>query len=144
MRYDSRILCVMVCLVVSAIAAGRVHAQAPARDQQMMYDAQMLNELGKYAEAAAKYEEMIAAFPQAPALPEAWFRAGYAHYLAANYDAATAAFKKVIDDPKLAPELAVVKELSMRLRPQVLVAKASKLEANDPVRRVWLEDSSSR
>ena len=141
MRYDSRILRVIVCLVVSAVAAGRAHAQAPTRDQQMMEEAQALNDQGKYAEAAAKYEEMSAAFPKAPGVPEALFRAGYAHYLAANYDAATVAFKKVIDLPRLAPELAAVKEVSMRLIPQVQFAKASKLEANDPARRVGLEDT---
>ncbi|HSI11223.1 MAG TPA: tetratricopeptide repeat protein, partial [Chthoniobacter sp.] len=144
MPFDSRFPSAIVCLAMSSLAAGQAMAQAPAaatRDQQMMLDAQALSEAGKYAEAAAKYEELIKAFPQVPSIPEAYFRAGYAYYLGGNYDEALRSFKKIADNPNLAPEFATIKELSLSMSPQVLVAKAAKMDVNDKARTVVLEDA---
>lgn len=141
MPFDRRYPTAIVCLAVSALAADHALAQAPQRDQQLMLEGEALNGQGKYAEAAAKYEELIKAFPQVPSIPEATFRAGYNHYLAGNYDAATPHFKKIIDNPNLAPEFATIKELALSMAPQVLVAKAAKLEPGDPARNVALEDA---
>jgi TolA-binding protein len=144
MSFDRRFPSAIVCLAASALAAGPAAAQAPAPatlDVKMMQDAEVLSSQGKHAEAAAMYEEMVKKFPQVPSVPEANFRAGYAHYLAGNYDAALASFKKVIDNRNLPPELATLNELSLSMTPQVLAAKAAKLPPNDPARKVALEDA---
>ena len=86
---------------------------------------------GKHAEAAAAFEELVKKFPASALVPDANFRAGYAHYNGGNYDAAVEAFKKVLDDKKAPPELT---ELALSLTPQVLAAKAGKLPASDPNR----------
>ncbi len=142
MPFDRRFPTAIVCLASSILACGPAAAQAPATlDQQLMQQGEALSAEGKFAEAAAKYEELIVKFPQMPSVPEAHFRAGYAHYLAGNYDPALAAFKKVIDNPNLPPELATIKELALSMTPQVLATKAGKLQLNDPARKVALEDS---
>lgn len=105
----------------------------------MMQQAEALAAQGQHAEAAAIYEDLVKKFPQVPSVPEANFRAGYAHYLAGNYDAALASFKKVIDNRNLPAEQATLSELSLSMTPQVLAAKASKLPPEDPQRKAALE-----
>ena len=125
----------IVCLAGSLLARAPLAAQAPAAatlDAQLMQKAEQLSNEGKHAEAAAAYEELITKFPQVPTVPEANFRAGYAHYLAGEYDPAVAAFKRVLDNKTLPPELAQLAELSLSMTPQVLVAKAGKLAPDDP------------
>jgi TolA-binding protein len=144
MPFDRRFPSAIVCLAASALASGPAYAQAPAPatlDVKMMQDAEALASQGKHAEAAAVYEDLVKKFPQVPSVPEANFRAGYAHYLAGNYDAALASFKKVIDNRNLPPELATLNELSLSMTPQVLAAKAAKLPPGDPARKVALEDA---
>ncbi len=123
---------------------GSAAAQAPAAvtiDVQMMQQAEALASQGKYAEAAAMYEDLVKKYPQVPSAPEANFRAGYSHYLAGNYDGALAGFKKVIDNKNLPAELASLLELSLSMAPQVLVAKAAKLPPGDPARKTTLEEA---
>jgi len=144
MFFDRRFPSAIVCLATSVLATGPAAAQAPAPatlDVKMMQDAEALSSQGKHAEAAATYEDMVKRFPQVPSVPEANFRAGYAHYLAGNLDAALAAFKKVTDSRTLPPELATLLELSLSMTPQVLAAKAAKLPPTDPGRKAALEDA---
>ncbi len=143
MPFDRRFPSAIVCLAASALATTTSHAQAPAAtlDAQMMQQAEALASQGKHAEAAAVYEDLVKKFPQVPSVPEAHFRAGYAHYIAGNFDAALAAFKKVIDNRNLPPELATLNELSLSMTPQVLAAKASKLPPDAPERKTALEDA---
>lgn len=143
MHLDRRIpVAAIVCLASSIFASGPASAQAPATlDQQLMQQGEQLSSEGKFAEAAAKYEELITKFPQMPSVPEAHFRAGYAHYLAGNHDAALAAFKKVIDNRTLPPELAQLNELALSMTPQVLASKAAKLKLDDPARKTALEEA---
>ncbi len=144
MLFDRRSTSAIVCLAFSALASGPVAAQAPAAatlDQQLMMQGEALTAQGKYEEAAAKYDEMTVKFPQMPNVPEAHFRAGYAHYMGGNYEAALASFKKVIDNKNLSPDLAPLLELSLSMSPQVLVAKAAKLPPADAARNATLEDA---
>jgi TolA-binding protein len=136
----------IVCLAGSMLAGGPAAAQAPAPapaslDVQLMQKAEQLSNEGKHSEAAAAYEELVTKFPQVPSVPEANFRAGYAHYIAGEYDAAIAAFKRVLDNKNLPPELAQLAELSLSMTPQVLAAKAGKLQPNDPGRNAALEEA---
>ena len=132
----------LVCSAGALWAGAAVQAQAPAaaadRDAQMLQKGEQLSNEGKHAEAAANYEALVKQFPTSGLVPEANFRAGYAYYNAGNYDAAVAAFKKVLDDKKAAPEFL---ELALSLTPQVLAAKAGKLPANDPNRKTALEEA---
>ena len=132
----------LVCSAGALWAGAAVQAQAPAaaadRDAQMLQKGEQLSNEGKHAEAAANYEALVKQFPTSGLVPEANFRAGYAYYNAGNYDAAVAAFKKVLDDKKAAPEFI---ELALSLTPQVLAAKAGKLPANDPNRKTALEEA---
>ncbi len=131
----------LVCSAGAMLAGASAQAQAPAAatlDAQMMQKGEQLSGEGKHAEAAANYEALVKQFPASALVPEANFRAGYAHYNGGNYDAAVAAFKKVLDDKKAAPELA---ELALSLTPQVLATKAGKLAANDANRNAALEEA---
>ena len=143
MFFDRRILSAIVCLAGSALPAGPAFSQAPPAtlDQQMMANAEQLAAQGKHAEAAAAYEDMVKKYPQVPSVPEANFRAGYAHYIAGAFDPALAAFKRVIDNRNLPPEQATLLELSLSMTPQVLAAKASKLPPEDKARNAALEDA---
>ena len=131
----------LVCSAGAMLAGASLHAQAPAAatlDAQMVERGEKLAGEGKHAEAAAAFEELVKKFPASPLVPDANFRAGYAHYNGGNYDAAVAAFKKVLDDKKSPPELT---ELALSLTPQVLAAKAGKLPAKDPNRTKALEEA---
>ena len=146
MPFASRFLsAAIVCLAGFLLASGPVAAQAPPApatlDIQLMQKADQLSNEGKYSEAAAAYEQLVTKYPQVASVPEANFRGGYAHYLAGEYDEAIAAFKRVLDNKNLPPELAQLAELSLSMTPQVLAAKAAKLPANDPARKVALGDA---
>ncbi len=137
-----------VALVCSAAALGTGSsgfAQAPAApaapatlDAQALQKGEQLSGEGKHAEAAATYDDLVKKYPTSPLVPEANFRAGYAHYNAGNYDLAVAAFKNVLDGRGVPPELA---ELALSLTPQVLAAKAGRLPAADPTRNQALEEA---
>lgn len=103
----------------------------------MLQKGEQLSSEGKHAQAAAAYEDLVKSIPSSPLIPEANFRAGYAHYNAGNFDAALASFKKVLDD-KRSQDLV---ELALSLTPQVLAAKAAKLDLKDPNRNKALEDA---
>lgn len=135
----------IVCLASSILGTGQVMAQAPAapvtRDQQMMDEALQLASQGKYADAAAKYEEMVKLFPQVPRVPEANFYAGQNFYRAGNYDQAIADFKKVIDAKNLPAEYAQLPELALSLTAQALYGKAGKMGPEDQRRKTTLEEA---
>ncbi len=132
----------LVCAAGALPGGAPAQAQVPAApaglDEQMLKKGEQLSNEGKHGEAAAAYEDLVKKYAASPFVPEANFRAGYAHYNWGNYDAAVASFKKVLDDKKAAPELA---ELALSLTPQVLAAKAGKLPANDPNRVKALEEA---
>ena len=142
MLSDRRLLlAALVCAVGVLCAGASAQAQAPAPsqlplDEQAKLKGDQLVSEGKYAEAAASYEEIVTKYPTSQLVPEANLRAGSAHYSAGNYDKAAAIFKKVLDDKKAAPELA---QLAASLLPQVSSAKAAKLK--DPERKLALEEA---
>ena len=133
----------LVCFVGSAIAGGQAFAQAPAPaaatlDAQLMQKADQLSNEGKFADAAAAYEELVKKYPTSGFYPEANFRAGYSFYLSGNYDDAVSSFKNVLAIKNAPPELA---EQALSMLPQVLAAKAGKLPPQDPARKVALGDA---
>ncbi|HYR57856.1 MAG TPA: tetratricopeptide repeat protein, partial [Chthoniobacteraceae bacterium] len=136
---------VFVHLLGASLPLAR--AQAPAAGQPLPLDFQAL-ERGKdainqqkYDDAIKAFEELLKAYPQSPAVPEATFRLGYAYYLAGDYDKSVENFQKVPTAKGAAAELI---ELSMSLTPQVLAAKASKLDPKDPQREKSLTDAISQ
>jgi TolA-binding protein len=132
----------LICIVGSAVAGGPVLAQAPAQaptlDEQLFQQGEQLSKEGKYVEAAAAYEELVTKYPTSGRFAEASFGAGYAHYLAGEYNDAVNSFKALLTGKNTPPELA---ELALSMIPQVLAAKASKLVAEDPARKAALEDA---
>lgn len=138
----------LVCVAGFAISGGQLLAQAPAPgappgqpatlDAQAMQKGEQLSNEGKYADAAASYEEVVKKYPASPFVPEANFKAGYAHYLAGDYDDAVASFKNVMNGKNVQPELS---ELAMSMTPQVMATKASKLPQQDPAKKVALGDA---
>ena len=137
-------LAAIVCFAAATVAVSPAHAQAPAPGQPLPLDFQAL-ERGKdalnqqkYAEAAKAFEELIKSYPQSPAVPEALFRLGYAYYLGGDYDKSVGNFQKVPAAKGAAAELV---ELATSLTPQVLAAKASKIDAKDPLRNKTLNEA---
>jgi TolA-binding protein len=132
----------LICIVGSAVAGGPAFAQAPAQaptlDEQLMKQGEQLSSEGRYVESAAAYEELVRKYPTSGLFPEANFRAGYAHYLAGEYNDAVNSFKTLLAGKNTPPDLA---ELALSMIPQVLAAKASKLVPEDPARKAALEDA---
>jgi TolA-binding protein len=131
----------IVCFA-TALAILPARAQAPA--QPLPLDLQAL-ERGKaaidaqnYPEAIKALEELLKAYAQSPAVPEALFRLGYAYYLSGDYDRSVQNFLKV---PAAKGAPAEIVELASSLAPQVLAAKAAKIDAKDPLRDKTLNDA---
>ena len=139
------ILCTaLACAIIAPEFAPPVRAQAPAPGQPAPLDVQAL-ERGKeainqqkYDDAIKAFEELLKLYPQQPTVPEAIFRLGYAFYLKGDYDKSVENFQKV-PTAKGAPQELI--ELAMSLTPQVLAAKASKLDPKDPQREKSLIDA---
>lgn len=134
----------IVCFAGATVAVSPAHAQAPAPGQPLPLDFQTL-ERGKeainqqkYEDAVKAFEELLKAYPQSPAVPEALFRLGYAYYLGGDYDKSVANFQKV---PAAKGAPAEIVELATSLMPQVLATKASKLDPKDPLRDKTLKDA---
>jgi TolA-binding protein len=152
MPFDRRFLRIAtVCLASAFLETGRLVAQAPAPgapgaqpvtlDVQLMIDAEQLLNAGQYADAAAKYEELVDKYPQVPSVPEANFGAGRAHFLAGEYNEAVKAFQRLIETKNLPKEKTYLLELAQSMAPQVLVMKASKLPPEDQTRKTTLEQA---
>lgn len=107
----------------------------------MMAEAQALSDKGDFAASAAKYEEMVVKFPQVPAVPQANFLAGQAHFRAGNYDGALADFKKVIEAKNLPADFAPLVEVASSLVPQALSAKAAKMAPEDQRKKTTQEEA---
>lgn len=134
----------IVCFAGASVAVSPASAQAPAPGQPLPLDFQAL-ERGKeainqqkYDDAVKAFEELLKAYPQSPAVPEALFRLGYAYYLGGDYDKSVANFQKV---PAAKGAPAEIVELATSLTPQVLATKASKIDPKDPLRDKTLKDA---
>ena len=132
----------IVCFAGATVATPIVQAQAPA--QPLTLDLQAL-ERGKeafnqqkYPDAIKAFEELIKVYPQSPAVPEAIFQLGYAYYLSGDHDESVKNFQKLPTTKGVPAELV---ELGMSLIPQVLAAKAVKIDAKDPLRDKTLNDA---
>lgn len=136
-------LAALVCLV--APPAARAQAPAPGqvtRDIQMFENGLALANEGKFAEAIQSFQEIITRFPTSPAVPSAHFRIGYTYYLAGDYDKAVEAFEKM-PTVRPAPDAATL-EISAGMIPQILVAKASKMEPGNKAREVAFADAATK
>lgn len=91
----------------------------------------------KYDDAIKIFEDLIKMYPQSPAIPQAYFRIGYANFLKGEYDLAVTNFRKVPEARGAAPE---VIELATSLIPQALSTKASK-QPEGPTRTAGFEDA---
>jgi TolA-binding protein len=122
-------------------------AQAPApgqvtRDAQMFENGLALAGEGKFAEAIQSFQEIITRFPTSPLVPVANFRVGYTYYLAGDYDKAVEAFEK-LPTVRPAPDAATL-EIAAGMIPQIVVAKASKLEAGEKAREAAFADAVTK
>jgi len=140
MPLDRRLkIAALVCsasLLWTTLPAG---AQAPAPaapkmglDEEAKVKGEQLYGEGKYAAAAATFEELLKKYPASPFVAEATLRAGAAYLAAGEHDKALAILKKILDDKKLIAENPVLGEAAAGMIPQVVAAKAAK--AKEPER----------
>jgi outer membrane protein assembly factor BamD (BamD/ComL family) len=133
-------------LAAGLVALGPGAAQSQAQDpaapatldvQQVTQGLAAMN-AGNYAEAITLFEGIPQQFPTSPLIPEANLRLGYAYFLTGEYDKAIASLEKNAEGKNVPPNIL---ELSAILIPQVTVARASKLPAEDPARKDALADA---
>jgi TolA-binding protein len=144
MKIPTRLLAFAALLL--ALSAPIARAQAPAaqltRDVQMFENGIALAGEGKFAEAIQSFQEIITRFPTSPAVPQAHFRVGYTYYLAGDYDKAVEAFEK-LPTARPAPDAATL-EIAAGMIPQIVVAKASKLEPGNKAREAAFADAATK
>lgn len=116
-------------------------AQAPAQtlDVKAFEEGLTLSNEGKYPEAVASFQSIITRYPTSPVIPQAHFRIAYAYYLAGDYDKSVEAFEKL---PTVRGADAATLELAAGMIPQILVAKASKLEPSSKQREAAFSDAA--
>ena len=129
MPFDRRILIVaLVCslgvLGMGTNSFGQAPGALPLDEQAKLKGDQLISE-GKYAEAAAAYEDIVKKFPGSTLYSEANLRAGSAYFSAGNYDAAAAIFAKLLEEKRTPPELALI---VLSMQPQVTLARANGLK----------------
>ncbi len=130
---SARIVWPAAALILSGPAVGIANAQAPVGlDVQDAQKALQFMNQGNYAEAAKLYEGIPEKYPTSPQIPEANFRFGYISYVTGDYDRALSAMQRNTTAKNVPPEFL---ELSYSFIPQILAAKAGKLQANDPGRK---------
>ncbi len=143
MKTSSR-FSVLAAVLMAVFFSGAASAQAPGqvtRDIQMYENGLALAGEGKFAEAIQSFQEIITRFPTSPAVPQAHFRVAYTYYLAGDYEKSVEAFEKLptvrgVDAPTL--------EIAAGMIPQILVAKASKLEPGNKEREVAFSDAAAK
>lgn len=131
------LLLVLFALPFKARGQGAPPA-AKQRDQQEMEQAEALYEQQKYKEAAAIYEQIPKQFATSAFIPEAAFRLGYVQFLLGDYDNSVQTLEKI---PALKGVEPAQAEAALALVPQVLTAKASKLQPTDPERKKAFEEA---
>jgi TolA-binding protein len=113
------------------VAPARAQAPVGLDMQDTQQGLKLLGE-GKYEEASKLFEGVPQKYPTSPLIPEATFRLGYSLYMLGDHDRGVDALRKVLELKNVPPELS---ELSYSFIPQVLAAKAAKLQANDTGRK---------
>ena len=138
----ARILGIIAAVVCGLSAAPQMYGQAAKpRDVQDAETALQLFNTGKYDDAAKLYAGIPEKYPTSALIPEANFRLGYIQFLQGKHDEAVATLEKNSAAKNVPPDIL---ELSQVLVPQILTAKASKLDPTDPARKAALEQAVKR
>ncbi len=88
--------------------------------EEAIEQANNLFNAGNYDQAAPLYEQIIKDYPTSAVRPQAEMQAGYAYYLAGDYDKALTFLKAAQSDTSPA----AIKEMAMLIAPQATAAKA--------------------
>jgi len=127
-------LLALLLILSSPLAA---HAQSPAA-AAANDAAYALFSSGDYPGAAAAYEKLIKDYPTDGIISTATIQLAFAQFFLGNFDQAQATLAKALTGPPLPAEAA---EAVDNFLPQILAAKASALDLNDPKRKVAFEEA---
>lgn len=138
--FSARIVWSAAAITLSGPTASLIQAQQPVvgMDEQDSVKAGAFVAQGKYEEAAALYEKIPVNYPTSPFIPESYFRLGYVGLLSGQYDRGIAALRKCLSTKNVPP---IIQERASSLIPQIIAAKAGKLEQDDPTRTIGLQDA---
>lgn len=134
----------LLSLLALAVAASLtfvspVLAQSPgaAQANSAAYD---LFSAGDYKGAAAAYEKLLKDYPTDAVVPSAQLQLAYAYFYLGQYDQAQTILTKTSSVP-LPPE---AKERIQGFLPQILIAKAGAMSANDPKRNATYQEAITK
>lgn len=131
--FSARVVWPVAAVAAAGPLASVASAQQPVTlDVQDAQNAQALLNQGKYDEAEKLYAGIPQKYPTSFMIPEAYFRLGYIYYLKGDYDKGVEALKKNFAAKNVSPEIL---ELSYVFVPQLLSAKAAKMQPDDPARK---------
>ncbi len=121
--------------------AATLNAQLPAapppgRDQLAFQQGQQLYNAEKYPEAIKIFDAIQKDFPTSPYIPGANLQLGLCYFFTGDFDQGIAALRKNLNNKNILPEIL---EDSYGLVPQLLSAKAQKMNPNDGSRKPTLE-----
>lgn len=125
-------LCAILLLAPERAAA---QSQAAAAANEAAYN---LFSAGNYAAAATAYEQLLKDFPTDSVVPIALVQLSFCQFFLGNFDAAIATLAKATSGPPLPPEAAQVADSFL---PQILSAKASAMQPDDPKRKATFEEA---
>gem|GEM_PF-5502613 len=127
----------LIALVLIAFSLPTLLAQSPAA-AQANEAAYALFSSGDYTGSAAAYEKLIKDYPTDGVVSVATVQLAFSQFFLGQYDPALATLAKAVSGPPLPPDAAQVVD---NFLPQILSAKASAMELNDPKRKAAFEDA---
>jgi TolA-binding protein len=135
-----QILRLLPCCLILVAPLATLRAQSkPAADANTA--AYELYASGNYQAAADAYAKILKDFPTDGIVPSVQMQLAFSYFFLGQFDQAQAILTKLTSGPALSPE---VKQIADSLLPQILLAKAGTLAANDPKRTAAYNEAATK